>query len=128
MQKIHQLFKQTMDRHGIRGKDLAPLAGITPNHLSDFRSGKTWISPEVFMAMLSGIELLAPGSRRYFCQLLAEEPMPEKRPSVKEKLVEMIETADDEEIEAVLLAVGSKWKREMQSRNSTESMKNAIAV
>lgn len=125
MIQIHQLFKETMNRYGIRGKDLAPLAGITPNHLSEFRSGKTWVSPEVFVAMLSGMEKLAPGSRRYFCQLLAEEPLPEKRQSMKEKLVEMISVADDEEMEAALRAMGPRYS---QLRNSTEPFEQQVAV
>ncbi|MBD2778641.1 helix-turn-helix domain-containing protein [Iningainema tapete] len=125
MVQIHQLFKQTMDRHGIRGKDLAPLAGISPNHLSEFRSGKTWISPEVFMAMLEGMEQLAPGARRYFCQLLANESLTERKQSMGEKLVEMIEAADDEEIDLAMLAIGKKWKN---SRNYSDQASNRLAV
>lgn len=119
---IHQLFKQAMDRYGVRGKDLAPLVGITPNHLSEFRSGKTWISPEVFVAMLEGMDQLSPGSRRYFCQLLAEEPLSEKKTNSGEKLIEMIENASDDEMEMAMMAMGRRWKS--KSRTSGASISN----
>ncbi|MBD2245161.1 helix-turn-helix transcriptional regulator [Nostoc sp. FACHB-888] len=129
--QIYQLFKQAMDRHGIQGKELAVLAGISQNHLSQFRSGHKWVSPEVFAALLEGMDQLSPGSRRYFCQLLAEKPLSEKEDSGR-KLIEMIENANDEEMELVLLAIGRKWKNVSQkpvisSRYSTE-LDSAIAV
>ncbi|QFS50621.1 helix-turn-helix domain-containing protein [Nostoc sphaeroides] len=110
--QIYQLFKQTMDQYGIQGKELAALAGISQNHLSQFRSGNKWVSPEVFSALLESMDQLAPGSRKYFCQLLAEEPLVERNTS--KKLAEMIEAADDDEMEAALLAIGRKWKRTKQ--------------
>jgi len=134
---IHELFKQTMNRYGIRGKDLAPLAGISPNHLSEFRSGKTWISPEVFIAMLEGMDKLAPGARHYFCKLLAEEELVSQNSTIGDKIVELIEVADDNDMEQLLLAIGRKWKRDMnrgkqQDKNetsiSTEKFTDAIAV
>ena len=125
---IHQLFKQAQDIYGIKGKELAKLAGISANHLSDFRSGKTWLSPEVLMSLLAAMDELAPGSRRYFCQLLAEEPVPVKKLSVGDKLIEMIELADDDEMEMAMIAIGRKWKQLRLSRIHTEDVDNAIAV
>ncbi|WDD36117.1 helix-turn-helix transcriptional regulator (plasmid) [Nostoc sp. UHCC 0926] len=128
--QIYQLFKQAMDRHGIQGKELAGLAGISQNHLSQFRSGHKWVSPEVFAALLEGMDRLAPGSRKYFCQLLAEEPLAERDTS--KRLAEMIEAADEDEMEAALLAIGRKWKRTRQnpaiSGNYSTGFDSAIAV
>lgn len=128
--QIYQLFKQAMDRHGIQGKELAALAGISQNHLSQFRSGHKWVSPEVFAALLEGMDQLAPGSRKYFCQLLAEEPLAEKDTS--KRLAEMIEAADEDEMEAALLAIGRKWKITRQnptiSGNYSTEFDSAIAV
>jgi transcriptional regulator with XRE-family HTH domain len=129
--QIHQMFKQAMERYGIQGKELAELAGISQNHLSQFRSGHKWVSPEVFTALLEGMDQLSPGSRRYFCQLLAEEPLSKKEDSLG-RLVEMIEIADDDEIEAALLALGRKWKKTKQnppiSGGYSSSLDSAIAV
>jgi transcriptional regulator with XRE-family HTH domain len=129
--EIYQLFKQAMDRYGIQGKELAALAGISPNHLSQFRSGHKWVSPEVFAALLEGMDQLCPGSRRYFCELLAQEPLSQEEDSGR-KLVELIETANDDEIEAALLALGRKWKTSKQNAVITgrynPSLDSAIAV
>lgn len=126
--KIHQLFKQAMDRYGIQGKELAAIAGISPNHLSQFRSGSKWISPEVFAALLEGMDQLSPGSRKYFCQLLANEPLGEE----KVNLAQMIESANDDEIDEVLTAIGRKWKVAIKSRSSSgnynQELEGAIAV
>jgi transcriptional regulator with XRE-family HTH domain len=127
--KIHQLFKQAMDRHGIQGKELAELAGISTNHLSQFRSGHKWVSPEVFTALLEGMDQLSPGSRSYFCQLLAQKPLTEDN---SKKLIDLIEAADDEEMDEVLLAIGRKWKASKQNaavpRDYGTNKTNAIAV
>ncbi|MCC5667821.1 helix-turn-helix domain-containing protein [Nostoc sp. CHAB 5784] len=129
--QICQLFKEAMDRYGIQGKELAAIAGISQNHLSQFRSGHKWVSPEVLAALLEGMDQLSPGSRAYFCQLLAQKPLSEKEDSGRQ-LIEMIENANDEEMELVLLAIGRKWKNVSQkpaisSRYSTE-LDSAIAV
>lgn len=108
---IHQLFKKAMDRYGIQGKELAALAGISQNHLSQFRSGSKWVSPEVFEGLLEGMDQLSPGSRRYFCELLAQKPLSEGEDENDQKLVELIEAADEEQIDAVLLIIGRKWKQ-----------------
>ncbi|MEA5569149.1 helix-turn-helix transcriptional regulator [Anabaena sp. UHCC 0399] len=126
MPQIHQLFKQSMDRYGVQGKELAVLAGISPNHLSEFRNGKKWVSPEVLTALLEGMDKIAPGSRRYFCQLLAEEPLGESDKSGR--LAQMIEAADDDEMEAAMIAIGRKWKRLRVGRIHTENVDQAIAV
>ncbi|WP_414552511.1 helix-turn-helix domain-containing protein [Anabaena sp. CCY 0017] len=127
--QIYQLFKQAMDKYGIQGKELAALAGISQNHLSQFRSGNKWISPEVFAALLEAMDELAPGSRLYFCQLLANQPLQADK---KTNIVEIIEAADEEEVEAALLAIGRKWKRMMQNQPISGShnpgLDSALAV
>lgn len=126
--QICQLFKQAMDRYGIQGKELAQLAGISPNHLSQFRSGHKWVSPEVFAALLEGMDQLSPGSRAYFCQLLAQKPLSEGEDNGS-KLIELIETADEEEIDEILLIIGRKWKQNAAiTGRYSPNLDNAIAV
>jgi transcriptional regulator with XRE-family HTH domain len=106
--QLHEILKQTMDFHGIRGKDLAALINISPNHLSEIRSGRKWVTGETFLTLLEGLDALRPGYRLYFCQLLAEKPF--EVGQVKSELVTLIELASDEEIEAAILAIGKRWK------------------
>ena len=126
--QICQLFKQAMDRYGIQGKDLAALAGISQNHLSQFRSGKKWVSPEVFAALLEGMDHLSPGSRAYFCEMLAQKPLSLAQ-NDGSKLKEMIEAADEEEIDEILLIIGRKWKQNTAiTGRYAPNLDNAIAV
>jgi len=126
--QICQLFKEAMDRYGIQSKELAELAGISQNHLSQFRSGRKWISPEVFAALLEGMDRLSPGSRAYFCQLLAQKPLLQAENNGN-NLRELIEAADEEEIDEILLIIGRKWKQNaaITARYSV-NVDNAIAV
>ncbi|MHC5717772.1 MAG: XRE family transcriptional regulator, partial [Nostoc sp.] len=82
MAQIHQLFKRAMDRYGVQSKQLADLAEISAVHLSEFRNGRKWLSQDVFESLLEGMEQLSPGSKRYFCELLAGEQLREKEDNV----------------------------------------------
>ncbi|OCQ92252.1 hypothetical protein BCD64_00090 [Nostoc sp. MBR 210] len=108
--KIHEVFRETMDNNGISSKDLAELVNVSQNHLSQFRSGRKWISPELFEALLEGMEELSPGSRRYFCELLAGEPLCSITKEKKEFIRELVENASEEEIDFILSVVGYRWK------------------
>lgn len=121
---IHQLFKQAQDRYGIQGKELAKLAGISANHLSDFRGGKKWVSEEVFCKLLWAMEEIAPGSRPYFCQLMADEPLLLENQSVGERIAELIDVADDEDMEAAMIAIGKKWKKETQNKRNNNKFQS----
>lgn len=110
--QLHEVLTKTMDRHGIKGRELAAHVGMTPNHLSELRAGRKWVSRDNFIKLLEGMEEMVPGARLYFCQLLAGEALP----ASSQNLIEMIENASDEEIEEVLIAIGRKWKK---SRAST---------
>jgi len=71
MGQIADCFKKAQDEYNIRGTDLAIAVGISRNHLSEIRNGKTWISEDIFCQLLDGMDKLAPGSRQYFCLLLS---------------------------------------------------------
>jgi transcriptional regulator with XRE-family HTH domain len=127
--QIYQLFKEAMDRYGIQSKELAECAGISQNHLSQFRSGRKWVSPEVFAALLEEMDRLSPGSRAYFCELLAQKPLSQQSENDGNKLKEMIEAADEEEIDEILLIIGRKWKQNTAITGKySPNLDSAIAV
>ena len=107
---INKFFKQAQDEYGVQGKELAKLAGIGTTHLSDFRNGKQWVSQEVLVRLLEAIDELAPGSRSYFCELLASTPISSEKQTVAEKLVDLIDQASDEDMEIAMIAMGRQWK------------------
>ncbi|MDB9372371.1 XRE family transcriptional regulator [Nodularia sphaerocarpa] len=119
MVKIHEMFKTTMDRYGIKGRALASIAGVSAQHITEFRQGRKWVSEDTFEALLEGIDHLSPGSKKYFCELLVSQKITEM--SNKEKLMDLIENANEEEIEVALLAIGRKWK---SSKNTEKDLNN----
>jgi transcriptional regulator with XRE-family HTH domain len=122
MPRINELFVTTMSKYGIRAKELAELIGISPQQVTQFRKGKSWVSQETFEAILENMDHLSPGSKRYFCSLMANEAI--ARTDKKQQLIEMIENANSEEIEAVLLAIGRKWKKSNSNSKSDSSINN----
>ena len=128
---ISKSFDETLKRYGITGAVLSKKMGISPSHISQFRNGKGGaVSHTTLEDMLNAINEIAPGSRRYFCQLLAEEPLSEKKTNSGEKLIEMIENASDDEMEMAMMAMSRRWKSKSRTKsaNVSEEFDSAIAV
>lgn len=121
MARINDLFVTTMTKYGIKAKELAELTGISAQQVTEFRRGRSWLSQETFESLLENMDRLSPGSKTYFCSLLANQAI--TRTDKKQQLIEMIENANSEEIEAVLLAIGRKWKDSHSSINSNQYAK-----
>ncbi len=69
---INKCFDETLKKYGITGATLSRKTGITASHISQFRNGKGGaVSHTTLEQMLEAMEELAPGSKIYFCQLLA---------------------------------------------------------
>ncbi len=108
---INQYLKQTQDHFRIKGKELAEAAGISPQHLSEYRRGKCDITSSKLWDAVCAMDRLAPGARAYFCGLMAGKKYPEI------SLQELVDDADDAEIEELLLALGRKWRERDRDRN-----------
>jgi transcriptional regulator with XRE-family HTH domain len=122
MPRINESFVTAMSKYGIKAKELAELVGISAQQVTEFRKGRSWVSQETFESMLESMDHLSPGSKRYFCSLLANEAI--ARTDKKQQLIEMIENANPEEIETVLLAIGRKWKKSNSNSKSDSSINN----
>lgn len=116
MLTVRKALKKTQDFYGVRGKDLAELAGIGVPHLSQIRSEKSWPSEEVLMQLLGAMESLAPGSRLHFCTLLAGLQV---TPAVKEL---EFEEMGDEELGAFVVRASD----ELAKRLLAKSRKNTL--
>jgi transcriptional regulator with XRE-family HTH domain len=70
---LSTFFQQTMDIYKITGKKLSEESGISENHISEFRRGKskTGVSTKVLWQLIESMEKIAPGSRQHFCFLMA---------------------------------------------------------
>ena len=67
---ISEIFRMTIERYGISGKQLSKFSGVSENHISEFRRGKTGISTEVLWKLIEAMDEIKPGARVYFCKRL----------------------------------------------------------
>jgi transcriptional regulator with XRE-family HTH domain len=58
---LNNFFRETMDSFGIKGKDLAQLAGCSYNNISEIRHGKSFPPINRFWELVEMCEQLAPG-------------------------------------------------------------------
>lgn len=118
MPKINEHFVTAMSKYGIKAKELAELVGISAQQITEFRRGRSWVSQETFESILENMDNLSPGSKRYFCSLMANQEI--SRTDNKQILIDMIENANAEEIEAALLAIGRKWAATSKQNNISQ--------
>jgi transcriptional regulator with XRE-family HTH domain len=118
MPKINEHFVTAMSKYGIKAKELAELVGISAQQITEFRRGRSWVSQETFESILENMDHLSPGSKRYFCSLMANQEI--SRTDNKQILIDMIENANAEEIEAALLAIGRKWAETSKQNNISQ--------
>ncbi len=101
---IYEAFNDTLKRYNISGKALAQVAGVSESLVSQFRWGKKGITDEMLDNLLLAIQKMAPGSRRYFCSLVAGEPI---ETAGWENVLSEISA---EEIPELLMAIARCWK------------------
>jgi transcriptional regulator with XRE-family HTH domain len=99
-----------MDDYGIRGADLSRVTGIGRQHISDIRKGRRWMTEETFDIILKGMEEVSPGSKAYFCRLLAEENLPHPK-TLGELIDSFIAVASEDEKEEALLTIARSWRK-----------------
>ena len=101
---IHEAFNETLKRYRIGGRALAQAAEVSESLVSQFRHGKTGVTDEVIDKLLQGMQEIAPGSRKYFCSLVAGEPA---GVTTVEKVIEAL---SEDEIPELLMAIAQRWK------------------
>ncbi len=123
---LYFYFKQTMDRFGVKGKDLAEAFGCRQNYISEIRMGKCNPPINRFWELLETMNKLAPGAKEYFGKLIASS----QGDFFIQDLVETINPADlvaamdDEQLSQFMFAVaariGSKVKQSKSNKKSEE--------
>ena len=107
--KIHEALHTTLEEYSISGKMLAEQAGISGSMVSQFRRGKTGMTDEVLDKILTAMERIAPGSRRYLCDLLADSSV-----SKKGILQSLVDDVPEEELPQLLIAIARRWSRPVE--------------
>ncbi|MEC4811828.1 MAG: hypothetical protein SAK29_00860 [Scytonema sp. PMC 1069.18] len=123
---ISKCFDQTLKKYGITGAVLSKKVGVSTSHISQFRNGKGGsVSHKTLEDMLDAMEELAPGSKLYFCLLLAgKDPVEFFTGSPETDLRNLILTASPELISDII-ELSASWIR---TRKNTETAEIASAV
>lgn len=102
---IGNILKQTQSEYRISNKQLAEISGIGASAISDIRRGASDPAWSTIDKLLMAFEQIAPGSRHYFCDLLAGGG----------GVALPIEKLENQELGQLLVDIG----RELQTRKST---------
>ena len=70
-----EILDKTLKRFDIKGRAICRESGVSPSSLSTFRSGKTNLSTQSLKTLLEAMDKLEPGSKAYFCSLMAGNPL-----------------------------------------------------
>ena len=97
---MHKEFDRTVKHYKITGRELCEKVRISTAALSKFRSGKINLTTENLNLLLSAMDEIKPGSRRYFCMLLAGEN--------PEGLAQQVEFLSSKELAALLNSVADR--------------------
>ena len=101
---IHEAFNETLKRYKISGRALAQAAQASESLVSQFRHGKKGVTDDMLDSLLQAMQQLAPGSRKYFCSLLAGDPI--KLGVSKGEFKDISE----DEIPELLIAIARRWR------------------
>jgi len=126
---IHELFKISMDMYGVRGKDLAVTAGVSAQHVTEFRQGRKWVSEGTLEALLRGMERLSPGSVKYFCDSLVSQKLVEvdyrkqntNLENKKKIIANLVKSAGADELESLSVAINKRWKELVNEQNEEDA-------
>lgn len=126
---IHELFKRSMDMYGVRGKDLAVTAGVSAQHVTEFRQGRKWVSEGTLEALLRGMERLSPGSVKYFCDSLVSQKLLEVEykkqnsnlDNNKMIFANLVKSAGADELESLSVAINKRWKELVNEQNEGDA-------
>jgi len=108
---LSQCFKKTLKDYKITAKQLSDMTGISQNHLSEFRRGKSRISDELLWKLLLAMDEVQPGARKHFCSLMAGEPVDQKRIENIEYVIQYVaEALSEDDLPDLFSALAQRWK------------------
>jgi|GEM_PF-6355105 len=93
-------FIDTQKTYGVGPTALHKQTGIARPHISNFINSKGDLTTERLSKLVEGMEQLAPGSKKYYCQLLYGKKFLSTE--------QMVDSMDGEELAEIVTAIGLK--------------------
>lgn len=123
LRMLHVYFKQTMDRFGIKGAELAKTFGCSRNHISEIRTGKCCPPINRLWELLETMEELAPGAKEYFGSLVAGYDSPyvfRFAEMMAHKHRVPLDDLSDQELGQLLVDIGNEMSKRFAGRKSSD--------
>ena len=95
---LREIFKEVKRSHGITGKAISQLTGISQNHISEYINGKRDVTSETLWRMIEAMDELSKGAAAEFRQRLPGEGQinaPSNRPAIFYQDLEADELAEE---------------------------------
>ena len=127
---LNQYFKQTMDHFGIKGTELSKEFGCGRGYISDVRTGRCNPPIDRFWQILETMEKLAPGARRYFGNLVAENDTDYFLEAVAQSIepADLVELMSNEQLAKLMFAVAARLGKQLQNKNNTETQEDLMLI
>jgi transcriptional regulator with XRE-family HTH domain len=114
---LRNIFKQTKKDHGITGKAISRLTGVSENHISEFLNGNRDMTSQTLWRLVEAMDELSPGAKRDFGLRLA---------GLSQGLTTLVEQMPPEEVSDTLTAIAESLRKPRSVETSPE--KEAIQV
>lgn len=107
---FNEILKDIQLRRGIKSKEIAQMAGMSPQHWSEFRSGKVDLTARAMWRAIEAMDTLSPGARAEFAAELSDI-----------SIENVISQMDSTDLSNLLSLVAKKLREPEKTRKSTVS-------
>jgi predicted transcriptional regulator len=128
MDRHQEILIAAIRESGLTAREIAVKAGVHESTLSKFLDGKNDLKAGNYFKILSVLPVPQRQATLERLSIGVMNALPGEDNKGVSSLVDMIEVATDDEMEAAMIAIGRKWKRARSYRGHTEDIDNAIAV
>jgi predicted transcriptional regulator len=107
---LNEYFKQTMNHFGIKGTELSKRFGCGSGYISDIRTGKCNPPIDRFWELITVMDEIAPGAKRYFGNLIAEnyDRVSPEDLAVSIEPEELVALMSNEQLSKLMLAIANR--------------------
>jgi predicted transcriptional regulator len=127
MDRHQEILIAAIRESGLTAKEIAAKAGVHASTLSKFLDGKTDLKAGNYFKILSVLPAPQRQATLERLSIIVIDVLSCEDNKGVRSLVDMIEVATDDEMEAAMIAIGRKWKRSRSYRGHTKDIDNAIA-
>jgi transcriptional regulator with XRE-family HTH domain len=109
---FNKILKDIQLRRGIKSKEIAQIAGMSPQHWSEFRSGKVDLTARAMWRAIEAMDTISPGAKAEFAAEISDI-------SIENVIAQM----DSTDLSNLLSLIAKKLREPEKNCKSTASKK-----